>query len=192
MKNSSSNSLRIVFFPLLLTLSLFLAGCAATTKPVTSKDTMQAWANEALLATFTYDYAHYPQQLRRASHYYTTEGWKNYASALEASGNLQAIVNKKMIASAIPQGTPKVLSKAGTKAQAAWKIEIPMLLIYQNAHTNLKQSVIVTLVVLKTNGQSGVRGLAIDQLIVQSAIKEKKVTKRTVTNKPTAIARKNT
>src|SRR5262249_35662548 len=73
-----------------------LAGCASTSKPNISDKEVLVWANEALLATFNYDYANYTRQLQVASMYYTPEAWQAYLLALETSGNLKTVIKKKM------------------------------------------------------------------------------------------------
>ena len=74
--------------------------------PVVSASALLQWANQAAVAAFSYNFANYRQALQDASEYFTPEGWKDFQAALESSNNLNAVITKKLVVSAVATGAP--------------------------------------------------------------------------------------
>jgi len=171
---------KIFCFSIILAFSILIAGCA-TEKPDVAKGDVVVWTNEALAATLNYSYASYPQQFQMAARYFTTEAWKGYLEALRISKTLEMVDRQQLVASAVVQGTPIIFSENIVNDHYVWQVRVPMLLIYENPRKRNIRPALVTVSVLRVSDQRiGVRGLAINQLLIQTAPpKEERVIRRT-------------
>lgn len=125
------------------------------------------FANEAAVSAYSYNFANYRQNLQDASHYFTLEGWQNFQDALASSGNLKAVIKKKLVVSAVATGSPVILDQGIIDGKYTWTIQMPMLITYQSASQAARQHVIVKLIVVKTPQNMGARGLAVDSFVAQ-------------------------
>ena len=64
------------------------------------------WANQAAIASFTYNFVNYHEELKAASVYYTTDGWRSFIDGLNKSNNLEVVKSKKLIVSAVATKAP--------------------------------------------------------------------------------------
>jgi len=166
MKNTYISIKHLLLFPIILG-AIILAGCVSNESLKDDKEVL-AWTQEALLAVFTYDYANYHQQLEAASQYFIPQTWKFYFTALNASPSLKKVINRQMVVSAVSQRTPTIVSQGvNTNSQSYWMVRVPMLITYENASVHIEKPVIVSVGILRTNNQVGVRGLAINELFVK-------------------------
>ena len=121
---------------------------------------LAVWANEAIVATYTYDYKNYLPQQRNIAKYFTAPGWTAYSTALNASG-LPAVVEKNAYAvSAVTTMPPEV--KAISDNQ--WQATMPLLVIYKNLQYQQKQTLQVTINFSEAPAGQGIRGLTINNL----------------------------
>jgi intracellular multiplication protein IcmL len=179
MKNKKSLMMRVLFFPLIFAATFFVGGCASTAKPGVANEVVSVWANEALMTTLNYSYVNYQEQFQTASTYFTKEAWKNYLETLRISKTLVRVEKEQMVASATIQGAPIISDSGVVNGRYTWKVQMPVLLSYQNARQHLKQSGVVTMIITRVDGQLGVRGLAIDQLLIQATpTKQERVVKQ--------------
>ena len=125
------------------------------------------WANEAISTLLSINFVNYPTQLQNASHYFTRGAWMAYQNALNASGNLQSIVERRLVVSATPSGAPVLLTQGWFHGRYIWQVQMPLLITEQSANEMHQDSVVATMIIVKTpNNNIGVRGLAISQLIL--------------------------
>ena len=69
-------------------------------QPNQSDSAVLQWANQAAIASFTYNFVNYRDELQASSGFFTPEGWDQFLSALQQSNNLDAVKAKKLIVSA--------------------------------------------------------------------------------------------
>lgn len=119
------------------------------------------WASEAAMASYSFDYMNYRKQLQTAGAFYTPLGWERYILGLEKSKNLETIQKKKMVGTAIPTDKPLIKWKGQTEGIFTWKVEIPMLVIYETHDKKIKQNVIVQMLIKRTTDFVGRDNLGI-------------------------------
>lgn len=143
----------------LLLSCLFLFLCAA--KPVYAMDETQlaVWANEAIIATYTYDYKNFMVRQKAIAPYFNAQGWINYSAALNASGLPATVQQNKYSVSAVAT-LPPVITTLGTDR---WQAVMPILVLYQN-NQQQKQNLQVTITYGSAPDGQGVRGMAIYSL----------------------------
>lgn len=128
---------------------------------------LSVWANEAVVATYTYDYQNFITQQRNIAKYFTAPGWTGYSAALNASQLPQMIQKNSYFVSAVAL-LPVELKTIDAQH---WQAKMPLLVVYKNPQYQQKQTLEVTIQFTNAPSGQGVRGLAITNLI--SKITEK-------------------
>lgn len=137
--------------------------------PTATQAPVLLWANEAVVAAYTYNYATLTHDLQSASAYFTPEGWAAFNEALVNSGNLAAVTKKKLIVSALVEGTPTILNEQTVRGRSTWVVQIPLQVTLQNAKIHKHIHFQVTMHIFKVSAQGGTTGLAIEQFIATPA-----------------------
>lgn len=135
-------------------------------QPNLSQSALLQWANTAAVAAYTYNFVNYRQALQEASNYFTPDGWSGFLSALKDSNNLDAVLSKKLIVSAVATGAPVVLGQGLLDGIYSWKVQMPMLITYQSASQFSQQSVTVTMLITRISTLNSARGIGIAQFVV--------------------------
>lgn len=137
--------------------TLTLATCKLWASP--NDTALAVWTNEAIVATFSYDYQHYIEQQSQIAKYFSADAWMTYTKANHEAGLPEAVQKNSYNVSAVALMPPKITSLA----QGQWQAKMPLLVVYTNPQYQQKQTLEVTLKFgLAPQGQ-GVRGLAINQ-----------------------------
>ncbi len=125
------------------------------------------WANQAAIASYTYNFQDYRAELQAASDFYTPSGWSNFLDALNKSNNLTTVIQKKLVVSAVATGAPQILDQGVIDGVYTWKVQMPMLVSYQSASAFAQQQVMVTIIIQRVSTLSSFRGVGIASLIAQ-------------------------
>lgn len=131
-----------------------------------SNDTQkEVWANEAIIATYTYDYQHFLEQQKQIAKYFTAAGWIAYSTALQQTGLPEQIQKFSWKISAVATLPPKITTMNATN----WKAEMPILVVYKNDKNVQKQYLKVSMTF--TTDSKGIRGYAITSLNAEPVTK---------------------
>lgn len=127
---------------------------------------LAVWANEAIVATYTFDYKNFIAQQRGIAAYFTADAWIAYSKALNASKLPDAVLSNSYFVNAVATLPPEImLIKPGQ-----WRAIMPLLVTYKNAQYQQKQTLRVTINFSEAVAGQGVRGLAINSF--QSTVSE--------------------
>lgn len=130
------------------------------------KTQLAVWANEAIIATYTYDYKNYLNEQKEIAKYFTSQGWMSYTNALNDAKLPESVQKNAYYVSAVATQPPVV-----TKLDAThWQAMMPILVVYQNPQYQQQQSLNIVLNFSEAPTGQGVRGLSIDSL--QSTVTE--------------------
>jgi intracellular multiplication protein IcmL len=135
-------------------------------QPNISPSALLQWANTAAIASYTYNFVNYRQELQAASEFFTADGWRAFMDALTRSNNLSAVIAKKLVVSAVATGAPVVLQEGILNGVYAWRVQMPMLVTYQSASQFSQQSVTVTMLITRIPTINSARGIGIAQFVV--------------------------
>ena len=133
--------------------------------PVVSNSYLSAWVNQAAVAAYTYNFVNYRGQLQAASDYFTPAGWRGFEAALSGSRNLQTVIARKLVATAVATGAPVIEDQRVIAGRYSWRISLPILIKYESASTQFKQSLVVRMIVVRVPTVDNPRGIAIQQFI---------------------------
>lgn len=141
----------------------------ALNEPNQSDYAIYQWANQAAIASFSYNFVNYREELTAASIYYTDDGWQQFMEQLQQSGNLDAVKAKKLIISAVATSAPTILQKGILNGTYSWRVQIPLLVTYQGASGLTPQNFVLTLLVTRISTLESPRGIGISQVMTGSA-----------------------
>ena len=121
---------------------------------------LAVWANEAIVATYTFDYKDFIVQQRGIASYFTADAWIAYSKALNASKLPDAVLSHSYFVNAVATLPPEItLIKPGQ-----WRAIMPLLVTYKNTQYQQKQTLLVTINFSEAAAGQGVRGLAINSI----------------------------
>ncbi|HAU0921030.1 TPA: type IV secretion protein IcmL [Legionella pneumophila] len=129
---------------------------SAETKAI-EQSLVLTWSEKAVIQSFDFDPATVDAQLQKLQACFTDQGWLSFNSALQKSGNLDAIKSQKLHVSSQIDGQPQVTEAIENQ----WKIIIPLQVVYQND----KEKVTQLLNVNVTVGRKITGDLGINQMI---------------------------
>lgn len=121
---------------------------------------LSVWANEAIVATYTYNYKNFLARQKEIAKYFTAEGWTAYSAALLASKLPESIQTNSYYVSAVATLPPQITLKAPNQ----WQAKMPLLVVYRNPQYQQKQNLEVTIDFKQAPSGQGVRGLSIISL----------------------------
>lgn len=148
-----------------------LVPMVALDKPNVTTSALLQWANTAVIAVNTYDFVTYRDKLQKASEYFTADGWQAYLTNLEASRNLAAVIDKKLVVSAVATGAPVILREGIVDGVYAWTVQIPILITYQSASEYSQQSLVVTLLIKRVPTLTNPFGVGINSYVGMAGAK---------------------
>lgn len=124
------------------------------------------WAAETAIAAFTYSFVDYREELQASSGFFTAGGWSQFLNALQSSNNLVAIKAKSMVLSAQAINPPTLLKKGVVNNVYSWRVEVPVLVTYQNDTEFTQQYNMVIMQIVRVSSLNSPKGIGIEQLVV--------------------------
>lgn len=137
----------------------------ALNQPNMSTPAILQWANTAAVAAFSYNFVNYRKELQAASTFFTPAGWEAFESGLKDSNNLDAVIAKKLVVSAVATGAPVVLQKGVIAGRYSWRVQMPLLVTYQSAGGMTQQQLILKMLITRISTLNSARGIGIAQFI---------------------------
>lgn len=131
-----------------------------TTYAEPDKAQLAVWANEAIIATYTFDYKNLIQEQKEIGKYFTSTGWIAYNKALNESKLLDAVQKNDYAVTSVATQPPVLTTIDPTH----WQVTMPILVVYKNPQYQQQQNLNVVLKFTSAPAGQGVRGLAITSL----------------------------
>lgn len=124
----------------------------AETKKI-EQSLVMSWSEKAAVQAFNFDPTSLDTQLQKLQSCFTEQGWTGFNSALQKSGNLDAIKTQKLTVSSQVDGQSQVTEAKDNQ----WKITLPLQVVYQNDKEKVTQLLNVNLTVgRKITGDLGI------------------------------------
>lgn len=137
-------------------------------QPNLTDSALVSWSVQASTAAYTFNFVDYREALQGVREYFTPRGFQHFLSALEESGNLKDVREKKLVVSAVPQGAPIILKKGPTsRGIYAWQVQLPMLISLQSATEVKKLNITITMLITRVSTTQTPKGIGIAQFIVK-------------------------
>lgn len=114
---------------------------------------LRTWSEHAAMQAFDFTPTTIDAQLNQLKSCFTEQGWTGFNTALEKSGNIEAIKSQNLTVSSQIDGQTQ-MTAANTHQ---WKLNIPMHVVYQNDKEKVTQLLDVAITVERdTTGNLGI------------------------------------
>lgn len=111
------------------------------------------WSEKAILQSFDFNPASVDSQVQRLQPCFTEQGWTGFQTALQKSGNIEAIKSQHLTVSSQIDGQGQIT----VLKENQWKVNFPLQVVYQNDKEKVTQLLSVDLTVgRKINGDLGI------------------------------------
>lgn len=134
--------------------------------PVMSDSDLILWTVRSVCAVFAINFKDYRSQLNLASEHFTDRGWVAYASEFKRVGNFEKIRVSRLMGSAVPEKAPLINSQGVIGNLYTYKVEVPLVVTFENDNVTNPQHLIVSAVVIRTIAPDHPDGVAIDQISI--------------------------
>jgi hypothetical protein len=119
------------------------------------------WANEAIVATFTYDHNNFLDRQKDIAHYFTADGWIRYSQALKEAHLAETVKSHFYTVNAVATQPPDITALGSGK----WQAVMPVLVVYKNPEYTQQQTLKITVTFIEAPSGTGVRGFAMTDLV---------------------------
>jgi len=134
-------------------------------EPMMAPTELLQWASRVAVAAYSYNFVNYRDALQSVQNNFTPDGWKYFEDALKGARNLESVIAKKLVVSAVATAAPVILDQGVINGRYAWKVQMPLLVTYQSASEQTQQPVVVTIVVSRVPTVNMPRGIAIASFV---------------------------
>lgn len=111
------------------------------------------WAEKAVSQAFDFNPNNLDSQLQKLQPCFTEQGWTGFNTALQKSGNLEAIKSQKLTVSSQVMGQVAITEAKDNQ----WKINLPLQVVYQNDQEKVTQLLSVDVTIgRKITGDLGI------------------------------------
>lgn len=128
---------------------------------VKSTPQILAWANMAAAKINSFDFVNYRSQLQEASSYFSADGWKNYKAQLISSGNVNYVVQNRLVVTAVATNAPVVDEQGIINGVYSWKVTLPLLVKYAGPTITKTVPQNVTMLIQRVSIQNNPQGIGI-------------------------------
>jgi intracellular multiplication protein IcmL len=126
------------------------------------------FAVEAITRALTFNFVTWRQDLAESSEYFERpNGWNNFLEAIEASGTLEFVKNRRLISSVVANGA--VIVKTGTDASGrySWVVQVPITITYQSSSEQSVENRMAELQISRLPTWQSSRGVGITRVLVK-------------------------
>lgn len=124
----------------------------AQTKTV-DQSTVLTWSQRAVIQAFSFAPDSLDAQMQKLQACFTEQGWTGFSTALQKSGNIEAIKSQRLTVTSQING-PVLVNEAKDNQ---WKLTLPVMVVYQNEKEKVSQLLSVDLTVSrKPSGDLGI------------------------------------
>jgi hypothetical protein len=127
--------------------------------------TILRFASKAAITAYTFSFSNIKANLALSRPYFTTAGWEAYRSSVSAI--IDSVMKNQLFVNGIVFGAPVISNQGMLPATGyTWRVQIPLLVVYQSANTTATRKFYVVLTVIKQPTYINPRGIGIDQFVM--------------------------
>lgn len=124
------------------------------------------WSEKAVTQSFDFNPINIDNQVLKLKACFTDQGWTGFNSALQKSGNIEAIKTQKLTVSSEIDGQTQVTEAKDNQ----WKLTLPLHVVYQNDKEKVTQLLSINLTISrKMTGELGIVQMIATPRVVASS-----------------------
>jgi len=135
-------------------------------QPYLSAPALLQWVNDAMRNAFIYDFSHYNEQLKKASQYFTSDGWKVFLNQLNNYANYNTVQGNKTFINGVPAGAPVILNQGVLSGRYAWWVKVPITIHYETINRFWSRDLVLQVLLVRVSTENSLSGVGIENVIV--------------------------
>ncbi|WP_411840092.1 type IVB secretion system apparatus protein IcmL/DotI [Paracoccus sp. ME4] len=140
----------------------------AVTEPYLNDGQVTNFAVEAITKALTFNFVNWRQDLASSSEYFERpDGWNNFLAAIEGSGMLEFVRNRRLISSVVANGAVIVQSGPDATGRFSWVIQVPITITYQSSSETSTENRMAEVQVTRLPTWQSSRGVGITRVLVK-------------------------
>jgi intracellular multiplication protein IcmL len=140
-----------------------------TEEPYLHNGQVTNFAVEAITRAFTLDFANWRRDMSETSEYFERpDGWNNFLEAMEASGVLDFIRNRRLVATAVANGATIVSSGPDELGRFAWIVQVPLTVTYESSSQTTRDNLLAEIQITRLPTWQTSRAVGITRVIMKA------------------------
>lgn len=135
--------------------------------PHQSIKNVQSWLTDAIMASYSFSFSKYQEQVDAAEFYFTPEGYKTYLTALAANKIEETVVNKNLKISIIPIQQPVSINNGTYGDTEFWRFRVPAIVSYYGGKEVINQKFLIETLVIRVPAYKNHRAFGIAEFNMQ-------------------------
>ncbi|HDZ51501.1 hypothetical protein LCGC14_0112300 [marine sediment metagenome] len=120
----------------------------AVSSPFLNNGQVTNFAVEAVTRALTMDFKNWREDLAQASEYFQRpEGWNNFLTAIDSSGTLDFVRNKRLISNAVANGATIIDDGVDARGRYSWTVQIPLKVTFESANERSVEDMMAEVIV---------------------------------------------
>ena len=147
---------------------LRLAPLIPLDKPVLSQQGLLNWVTETISNAVSLDFLEWREKLSNTRENFEEAAYKSFLAALQSSGILDMIRDKRLSASAVVTRAPVISASGLVGGIMTWKVEFPLILSYESSQgVDSTQRLAATVMAASAPTVLTPRGVVIQQVVLK-------------------------
>ena len=137
----------------------------AVSSPFLNNGQVTNFAVEAVTRAMTMDFKNWREDLAGASEYFQRpDGWNNFLEALESSGTLDFVRNRRLISNAVANGATIIDDGIDSRGRYSWTVQIPLTVTFESASQRSTENMMAEVVVSRIPTWESSRAVGITRI----------------------------
>lgn len=137
----------------------------AISSPFLNNGQVTNFAVEAVTNAMTMDFKNWREDLAASSQYFQRpDGWENFLQALEASGTLDFIRNRRLISNAVASQATIVDSGIDSRGRYSWTVQVRMMVTYESSSERSTEEMLAEVVISRIPTWESSRAVGITRI----------------------------
>ncbi|WP_264772346.1 type IVB secretion system apparatus protein IcmL/DotI [Defluviimonas salinarum] len=126
------------------------------------------FAVEAITRSLTFNFVNWRSDLAAASEYFERpNGWNNFLEAIEGSGMLDFVRNRRLISSVVANGAVIVKAGPDETGRYSWIVQVPITITYQSSSEQSTDNRMAEIQISRLPTWQSSRGVGITRVLVK-------------------------
>lgn len=137
----------------------------AISSPFLNNGQVTNFAVEAVTNAMTMDFKNWREDLAASSQYFQRpDGWENFLQALEASGTLDFIRNRRLISNAVASQATIIDSGIDSRGRYSWTVQVKMMVTYESSSERSTEEMLAEVVISRIPTWESSRAVGITRI----------------------------
>ena len=136
--------------------------------PFLAEGQVTNFAVEAITRAMTMDFANWRRDLSEASEYFIKPtSWNDYLTAIEASGTLDFVRNRRLVSTAVANGATIVRAGLDPTGAYSWTIQVPLTVTYASSSETSTEQLLADILVSRVPTWQMSDGIGIRKVVIR-------------------------